>query len=93
MQDVSLRPAPVDAEEASAMLRELRMYPLLTGFRGAPARDIPAMAALVARVSQFTEMLNANNLTLDLNPVALLRAGEGLRCVDALITPAVAAGD
>ena len=41
--DVQVRLAPVGPREAAAMLRELRTFPLLDGFRGAPRADVAAV--------------------------------------------------
>jgi acetate---CoA ligase (ADP-forming) len=41
--DVQVRLAPVGSREAAAMLRELRTFPLLDGFRGAPLADAGAV--------------------------------------------------
>ena len=38
--DVQVRLAPVGPREAASMLRELRTFPLLDGFRGAPRADV-----------------------------------------------------
>lgn len=87
-QDVSLRPAPVTADEAAAMLRELRGYRVLEGIRGRAPYDIRALVDLLVRVSELPNMLGDQNVELDLNPVLVLERGKGVRCVDALIVPA-----
>jgi acetate---CoA ligase (ADP-forming) len=60
---------------------------MLAGYRGAPAGDAHALAALVARVSmigaQYGDWLEA----IDLNPVHVGVAGKGVRVLDALIAP------
>ena len=45
--DVQVRLAPVGPREAAAMLRELRTFPLLDGFRGAPRADVGAVEDVV----------------------------------------------
>ena len=50
-RDVIYRPAPVSAEEAAAMLAELKAAPLLNGFRGAAKADVAALSRLIAQVS------------------------------------------
>ena len=50
-RDTRLALAPVGREQAHAMLEALRGYPLLAGARGAPPRDVEALAALIVRVS------------------------------------------
>jgi acyl-CoA synthetase (NDP forming) len=81
--------APVDAEQALAMVRSLRCAPLLAGWRGRPAVDETALAATVAAVSRLVAALPPGG-ELEINP---LRAGaDGTLAVDALIvSPAATA--
>jgi acyl-CoA synthetase (NDP forming) len=81
--DVSNRLAPVDADEARAMLGELRGAALLGPFRGRPAVDVAAAAEVIARVSQLLAELPEIR-ELDLNPVLAGAAGEGCIAVDGL---------
>jgi acyl-CoA synthetase (NDP forming) len=81
--------APVDAEQALAMVRSLRCAPLLSGWRGRPAVDETALAATVAAVSRLVAALPPGG-ELEINP---LRAGaDGILAVDALIVAPAAAG-
>jgi acyl-CoA synthetase (NDP forming) len=85
-KDVAHSLAPVDAREAVAMLRGLRSFPLLDGFRGAPAADVPALANLVARVSAFAAACQDAVREVELNPVIVHPAGQGCSVADALLT-------
>jgi hypothetical protein len=87
-KDVAYRLAPVDAEGARRMLGELRIARLLDGFRGAPAADTDALAALVAQLSHFAAGNRDLVQEVELNPVIVHRAGEGCTIVDALLTVA-----
>jgi acetyltransferase len=73
LNDLALRVAPIDADEALSMIDKLRGAPILRGTRGA-VRDVRALADLIARVSElpfrFTGIAE-----LDLNPVFLLENG------------------
>jgi acyl-CoA synthetase (NDP forming) len=84
-KDVVYRPAPVGAEEATAMLKELRTAPLLHGFRGAPAADVPALAQLIAQISKLAAGLARDIAEIEINPVLVHPAGEGVTIVDALV--------
>jgi acetate---CoA ligase (ADP-forming) len=64
------------------MLRDLKTYPLLTGYRGAPARDIQALEDVLARVSALAEDL-PDVAELDCNPVIVHTAGATI--VDARV--------
>lgn len=86
LDDVALRVAPVDETEARAMLRELRGYRLLTGFRGRPQGDLEALANAIVSLSRLATDLEDEIAELDLNPVMVLPAGCGVVAVDALVT-------
>src|SRR4030066_238758 len=43
LQDVSFRVAPISRREAAEMVREIRAYPLLAGFRGGEPADEEAI--------------------------------------------------
>lgn len=71
---------PFDAAEAGRVLRTLRTWPLLDGFRGAPraaTRDLAELAARVGRLAVDVPEV----VELDLNPV--LVAPDGCSVVDA----------
>ena len=86
-RDVIYRPAPVSAAEAAAMLGELKAAPLLNGFRGAAKADIPALAQLIAQVSQLAARCRAQIAEIELNPVLVHPEGQGVTIVDALVVP------
>ncbi|MFF0451583.1 acetate--CoA ligase family protein [Streptomyces sp. NPDC004609] len=75
--------APVDLEQALAMLRALRCAPLLAGWRGRPAVDTESLAGAVVAVSHLVARLTGDGAELEINP---LRAGaDGAIAVDALL--------
>jgi len=94
LRDVSMRLCPVDEHEAEAMLNELRTAPLLRGYRGRPAADVPATVRLVAQMSRLA-VEHPEIREADLNPVIVGRAADGAIPVDARVVirhpaPAVA---
>jgi acyl-CoA synthetase (NDP forming) len=78
--DSAVRLAPVSPEEAHAMLRELRGYRLLAGYRGRPAVDLEALAGLVHAVSRVAGEIPLAEL--DLNPVLARAGAPGVTAVD-----------
>jgi acyl-CoA synthetase (NDP forming) len=86
LDDVAMRVAPVDGAEAKRMLRELRGYRILTGFRGRPPGDVEALADAVVRLSRLASELEDEVCEVDVNPVLVLPAGRGVVAVDALVT-------
>jgi acyl-CoA synthetase (NDP forming) len=84
-RDVARRVLPIDASVAADMLSELKSRPLLAGFRGAAAADIPALVNLMVDVSEFFLSCGETITELELNPVIVLDAGHGVVIVDALL--------
>ncbi len=84
-RDVAFRLAPFDAGEARRMLEELRAWPLLQGFRGRPAADIDALCEAIARLSSLAWACRDRVESLDLNPLMVFSAGQGVVAADALV--------
>jgi len=68
LKDVSFRIVPVTARDAREMIREIKGYPLLEGYRGQKPASIPALEKLIVKVSQFVEK-DPQLKELDLNPI------------------------
>src|SRR3954447_1331795 len=86
-KDVIYRPAPVSAEEAAAMLAELKAAPLLNGFRGAAKADVPALSLLISQISQLAARYSGEISEIEINPVLVHPEGKGVTIVDALVVP------
>jgi hypothetical protein len=87
LRDSALALAPIDEARAAALINETRLGAMLAGYRGAPAGDARALARLVAHVSQIGAQYGGWLEAIDLNPVHVGVAGEGVRVLDALIAP------
>ena len=85
LRDVVFAPVPIGRDEALALLGELRGAALFDGVRGAPAADRAALAELMAALSRFAAEHADALEEIDLNPVIVHEAGQGLTVVDALI--------
>ncbi|PKN09351.1 MAG: hypothetical protein CVU72_02585 [Deltaproteobacteria bacterium HGW-Deltaproteobacteria-7] len=83
-KDTSIRLAPVTQNEAAAMLRELKAYPLLTGARGKAPADRQALIDVVCRVSALLDAC-PDIAEIDLNPVIVHPEGQGISIVDARV--------
>jgi acetyl coenzyme A synthetase (ADP forming)-like protein len=86
IKDVSVRLAPLSRRDAGEMVRELRSYPLLTGYRGSRPCDVDALVDTVLRVSALVEDL-PQIAELDLNPILVHE--HGVTVVDARIRVAM----
>ena len=78
-KDVSFRVLPIDRSEAKRMIREIKGFPLLAGFRGQAGVDVDALAELLMTVSKVMEQTPGIR-ELDLNPVRLYP--DGLKVLD-----------
>jgi len=68
LEDTSLRVIPVTKKDAGEMIREIKGYQLLTGYRGQEPVDISKLEDLLLAISELTEQ-NPMVKELDLNPV------------------------
>jgi len=84
LKDVSVRITPLTDQDASEMIRSLKTFELLNGYRGGPRYDIEALEQLLLRVSGLVVDIH-EIAELDLNPVILLPEGQGVSLVDARI--------
>ena len=77
LRDVSVRLTPLSNEDASEMIRELKTYPLLTGFRGSVPVDLTALEEGLLRVSAMVEDL-PQIAELDCNPFVVHETGAAI---------------
>jgi acetate---CoA ligase (ADP-forming) len=87
-RDSAVRPAPVTLESAREMIREVKGFELLRGFRGRPKGDLEALAEAVAALS-----LLANDQRIEeaeANPMLIREERSGVVRLDALIRNSVA---
>jgi acyl-CoA synthetase (NDP forming) len=88
VSDVAVRITPVTDLEARAMVRSLRTFPLLDGYRGAPHCDLAAIEDVLLRVSAMVEA-HPEIAELDCNP--LIAGPESAVIVDARVRVETAA--
>ena len=86
--DVSFRVAPFGPLEARRMIDEIRGRKLLDAFRGAPERDIDALAEAISCLSAFAAHHGAALETVDVNPLIVGARGQGALAADGVIVPA-----
>jgi acetyl coenzyme A synthetase (ADP forming)-like protein len=82
LKDVAVRITPITPGEAERMVRSLKTFPLLDGYRGAPKADVRALEDVLLRVSALVEA-HPEIAEMDLNP--LIARAEGATAVDARI--------
>ncbi|MBI2538407.1 MAG: acetate--CoA ligase family protein [Deltaproteobacteria bacterium] len=82
-RDVTFRMAPVSGEEAAQMIRGIKGYPLLAGFRGAPPVDEQSLCRAIVALSELAAAGKDLIQSIDINPFICLP--QGGKAVDAVI--------
>ena len=91
MKDAKHRLLPVDAAGAEEMLRGLKGFGLLDGYRSAPRADVKAAARAIAALGDAV-LAGGNKLReVEINPLLVMPEGRGAVAVDALVLLNVAA--
>jgi acetate---CoA ligase (ADP-forming) len=74
LKDVAVRITPITRGEAGRMIRSLKTFPLLDGYRGAPRADVDALLDVLLHVSALVEA-HPEIVEMDLNPLIVHPAG------------------
>ncbi len=82
LKDVAFRIVPLAPRDAKQMIREIKGYPLLEGYRGQPPCDVGALERMLLKLSEFVEA-HPEIAELDLNPV--FSYPDGAVAVDARV--------
>lgn len=84
LRDVAVRVAPLTDRDAEEMVREIRGFPLLDGYRGAPKANVASVVDLLHRVSRLASELE-EVAELDLNPVLVFPEDQPCIALDARV--------
>ena len=87
MQDTTLRLLPADggglsAQTAHEMIRRLKMFPMLDGYRGRARADVDALAKAIVDFSWMAAQLGTRLTEAEINPLFVLAQGQGVRAAD-----------
>jgi acyl-CoA synthetase (NDP forming) len=82
LKDVSFRIVPLVKRDATEMIKEIKGYPLLEGYRGQEPVDVTNLEDMVLKVSDFVEK-HPEIKELDLNPIFAYK--DGAVAVDARV--------
>ena len=84
-RDAAVYPAPLGKEEALDMLRSLKAYRMLEGYRGGVRYDIDALCETLVSVGKFAAANKDTLKELDINTLFVYPEGEGVGVADSLI--------
>ncbi len=82
--DVRFRITPLTELDAADLIRGIKGYRLLQGYRGHPPGDVDAIQEILLRLSRLVEEV-PEIVEMDLNPILAMPPGQGCRIVDARI--------
>ena len=82
LKDVSFRIVPLTRRDAAEMIREIKGYPLLEGYRGQEPVDVSNLEEMLLKVSEFVEK-RPDIKEIDLNPI--FAYSRGAIAVDARV--------
>lgn len=85
MRDRSIRLAPVTADMAHDMIREVKMLQTVSGLRGKEKGDLDALAQAISRLSQLAVRPGLDIQEAEVNPLLIMPEGQGVQAVDALV--------
>ena len=83
-RDVSFRVCPITRHDAREMLQEVRGARILDGYRNSQPGDTDALLEVMLNVSSMAVHLGSSLKELDINPLAVLPQGRGVKALDAL---------
>ena len=81
-KDTSMALAPVSKTEADNMIRSLKSFRILDGYRGSRKGDLDALSDAIVRISEMAAERADDLAELDINPVFVYE--KGICAVDAL---------
>lgn len=82
LKDVSFRIVPIEEKDAYEMIKEIKGYPLLEGYRGAPPANIDKVKDLLLKTSSFVSD-HPEIGEIDMNPI--FAYSDGVIVADARI--------
>lgn len=87
-KDTTMRLLPTEGalsvEEALSMMRELKTWPLLDGYRGQPKADTKALADAIVAFSNMVAQLGGRLVEAEINPLFVQPVGKGVLAADGI---------
>ncbi len=85
LRDVAFTSLDIDRDAALAAVRRTKAWRLLDGFRGAPRRDVAALADAMVALARLGAELGDGLQSIDINPIVVLNDGQGAVALDGLV--------
>ena len=84
LKDVTFRLAPMWKVSAERMVREIKAYKVLDGFRGAPKADVASIVETILRISEMVTN-HPEIAEMDINPLIVHAQGKGSSVADSRV--------
>ena len=88
LKDTTMRLLPptggLTRQDALDMAQELKTWPLLNGYRGREKADVDALVDAIVAFSRMVAALGDRLLEAEINPLFVLKNGEGVRAADGI---------
>ena len=83
--DIVVKLAPVSLSSAKDMIREVKGFKLIQGYRSNPKGDLNALAKAIVNFSKLAHFREPKVLEAEINPLIIKEDGRGVVAVDALL--------
>ena len=88
LKDTTMRLLPptggLTRQDALDMAQELKTWPLLNGYRGREKADVDALVDAIVAFSRMVAALGDRLLEAEINPLFVLKSGQGVRAADGI---------
>jgi len=88
LKDTTMRLLPptggLTRQDALDMAQELKTWPLLNGYRGREKADVDALVNAIVAFSRMVAALGDRLLEAEINPLFVLKNGQGVRAADGI---------
>ncbi len=75
----------ISEEQALSLLKQLKSWPLLDGYRGKPKLDVDAVVQAMVGFSMMVASLGERLLEAEINPLLVMEAGQSAIAADAVV--------
>jgi acyl-CoA synthetase (NDP forming) len=72
-------------DEALEMLKELKTWPLLDGYRGRPKCDVKCLVEAIVNFSELVACLDGRLIECEINPIFVFSEGKGIQAADGIV--------
>jgi len=66
------------------MLKALKTWPLLNGYRGKPKCDIASLVQTIVQFSELVACLDDSLIECEINPLFVFAEGQGVKAADGI---------